>query len=115
MSAQTMAEIFAPVEAKYRAAIMADTWGHLAPKRNRTYRGFIVFAIGCFGDDHLNPTPLSCDFKGLDSSPWFYDAMMDFLQSLDKGEHEGTVWRFDGTFRNYEFSGNVQQLKLVKP
>lgn len=54
---------------KYKAEVMAHTWGHLAPKKNKAYRGHIVFAIGCFGSDHLNPTALACEFSDLDSSP----------------------------------------------
>lgn len=100
-----MADAFAPAEARYKAEIMADTWGHLAPKKNKAYHGHIVFAIGCFGSDHLNPTPLACEFDDLDSSPWFFDAMMDFLRDIET--KEGCVYRFDGTFRNYEFKGQI--------
>ena len=114
MSAYTMQEAFASAEAQYRSKVMAHTWGHLAPSKGRTYRGHIIFAIGCFGSDNLNPMPLTCEFKGLDSSPWFYDSLIQFLQELDKSDCEGTVWRFDGTFRNYEFKGSIQQLQLVR-
>jgi hypothetical protein len=110
MSAQTISEVFAPIEARYRAEVMADTWGHLAPKRNKTYKGHIVFAVGCFGDDPLNPTVLSCDFKGLDDSPWFFDAMADFIGEDENRGSEGNVYRFDGVFRNYEFSGTIRQV-----
>lgn len=87
MSAQTMAEVFAPVQAIHRARILADTWGHLAPKKNRTYRGYVVFALGCFGSDSLNPTVLECEL-------------------------EGGVYRWEGAFRNYKFAGSVRRLAL---
>jgi hypothetical protein len=106
MSHQNIADAFAPAEARYRAQVMAETWGHLAPKRNKIYRGHVTFAIGCFGSDHLNPTCLSCEFEDLESSPWFFDALNDFLQSLET--EAGCVYRFDGTFRNYEFKGTVK-------
>lgn len=112
MSAQTIADAFAPWEAHYHALVMADTWGHLAPKKNKTYRGCIVFAVGIFGSDNLNPTALHCEFRSgkdeLDSSPWFFDAMADFLSDL--GCDAGGVYRFDGTFRNYTFRGNVSAI-----
>jgi hypothetical protein len=111
MSSQTIADAFAPAEAHYKAEVMSNTWGHLAPHKNKTYRGHIVFAVGCFGSDHLNPTALECEFKGLDSSPWFFDAMQNFLRNMETSE--GHVYRFDGTFRNYEFKGRVRELKLV--
>ena len=111
MSAQTMADAFAPVEAHYRAQVYKDTWGHLAPKKNKAYRGSIVFALGCYGSDYLNPTVLSCEMN-IDDSPWFFDAMTDFLSSL--GGEAGGVYKWAGTFKNYEFSGSVRRLDLGK-
>jgi hypothetical protein len=120
MSHQNLADAFAPAEAAYRSKIMQETWGHLAPKRNRTYYGSITFAIGIFGDDELNPTPLSCNFstqggEELDSSPWFYDHMADFLSNYaceDRENRAGKIFKFEGTFRNYEFKGTIRQMKL---
>jgi len=110
MSHQCIADAFAPWEIRYKAQIMAQTWGHLAPKKGKTYSGYVVFALGCFGSDPLNPTPLECELNGLDSSPWFFDALIEFLQSI-KAE-TGGVYRWDGTFRNYEFVGVVQRLRV---
>lgn len=118
MSAYTMAKAFAPIEARYHAQIMAETWGHLAPEENKTYRGHVVFSIGCFGSDYLNPTILTCEFKAkdrqLDDSPWFYDALADFLQDgqgIAKQRYPiGSVWRFDGSFKNYKFNGSMRRL-----
>ena len=112
MSAQTMLEAWLPVEAHYRAEVYKATWGHLAPRKNKAYRGFIVFALGCYECGELNPTVLECELGKLDDSPWFYDALIDFLQSL--GGEAGGVYRWDGTFRNYEFNGSVQRLRLLK-
>lgn len=119
MSAYTMAEAWAPIEAAHRAAVMEDTWGHLAPKKNKIYRGRIVFAVGIYGNDELNPTAIHCHFEGLDDSPWFFDALSDFLQSgqSDIGKTrrfpEGAVYQFDGTFRNYEFRGRFKRVYVV--
>ena len=105
MSHQCLADAFAPAEARYKAAVMVDTWGHLAPKKNTTYRGHFVFAVGCFGSDHLNPTAIECEFNDpeeeLESSPWFYEALNDFMQEMDT--EAGGVYRWEGTFRNYTF------------
>lgn len=108
MSAQTMTDAFAPVEAHYRAKAMQATWGHLAPRKNKSYRGYIAFALGCYDCGHLNPTPLACEFKGLDDSPWFYQAVNEFLESL--GGKAGEVYRWEGIFRNYEFTGTLQKV-----
>lgn len=117
MSSQTMADAFAPIEARYREQVMRDTWGHLAPTKNRTYRGFIVFAIGCYGSDELNPTVLSIDFKGLDDSPWLFDELAEFLGKPQwntdrKRWKTGCVYRFDGAFKNYKFKGRFRRLDI---
>jgi hypothetical protein len=116
MSHACIGDAFAPAEALYRAAVMADTWGHLAPMKNRTYRGHIVFAVGCLGSDDLNPTCLEFELKtrggdDLDSSPWFFDALEDFMQSFET--EAGGVYRWDGTFRNYTFAGTLTRMKLT--
>jgi hypothetical protein len=112
MSNQTMADAFAPAEARYRAEVMEHTWGHLAPQKNKTYRGHVIFALGCFGSDYLNPTVLVCELGNLGSSPWFFDALIEFLQSL--GGTAGGVYRFDGAFRNYKFKGTRRQLQFAE-
>lgn len=105
-----MEAAFAPADAKYKAEVMEATWGHLAPRRNKKYQGHITFALGCYGSDYLNPTVLKCTID-VDSSPWFFDAMEDFLRSL--GGDEGGVYRWDGTFKNYEFNGTIRRLSLA--
>jgi len=117
MSHACFAEALASAEVHYKMDVMKHTWGHLARKRNKRYFGHITFAVGCFGSDRFNPMPLECsliakDGEELDSSPWFYDSMIDFLQSLGKENQEGTVWRFEGNFHNYHFDGIIAQAEL---
>jgi len=90
-------EHIAPIlEADARAAVLAETWGHLAPKRNTTYQGRVVFAFGIYDNGDLNPTVLAADFEDLDGSPWFYDCLhRDLLDRFTPGQG-GTVWE---TFR----------------
>lgn len=104
-------DAFAPVEAAHRAAVMADTWGHLAPRKNKTYRGRVVYAVGCY--DSCNPVILSTEFRALDGtelddSPWLYDALNELVMDLVSGsrtEAAGLVFEWIGKFRNYEFTG----------
>lgn len=112
MSAATMAEAWAPVEAVYREAVTQETWGHLAPEKNKTYLVTLVYAVGIFGDDSLNPTVLQCDLSGgLDSSPWLYEALQDFLWSFNGQNDEGGVYRFVGKLRNYKFRGTRTKIE----
>lgn len=111
MSAYTMDQVWAPIEASQRQAVLKNTWGHLAPRKHRAYAGRIVYAVGCFGDDDLTPTVIACDFNGLDSSPWFFDAMARFLSDQQiKNRTPGCVWEWRGRFRNYVFTGEIRQL-----
>ena len=52
--------------------------------------------------------PIDYDFIGLDGSPWLYDAIIDFIDGNAKVQ--GKVYRFDGTFRNYVFDGEVVEI-----
>ena len=109
MSHASFAAAFEPAENWYREQVIYATWGHLAPVKNRTYKGHVVWALGCLGNDNLNPTILQFDFgPDLTSSPWLYDLLTDFLQSISK--EEGAVFRWDGSMRNYKFNGIVNRI-----
>lgn len=97
----TFGDTLASIDAHNCREQLKETWGHLAPVKNRTYKGRVVYAVGCFGDDELNPTPLVADFRGLDSSPWFYEALCEFIGELE-GNESGCVYEWTGTLRNYE-------------
>ena len=104
-------DAFAPAIAAQRSAVIADTWGHLAPERNRRYPGRVVFAVGCY--DSCNPVILASHFAGLDDSPWLYEHLTDFVQGLvsdNRDERAGHVYEWTGTVRNYKFSGKVKLL-----
>ena len=111
----SMPDVFAPAESRYRSELLADTWGHLAPRRNAKYKGHIRWALGLFGSERLNPTVLSYRLESktageLDASPWFYEAVIDFLQQ--QSEEAGTIWVFTGYFKNYEFVGDIRQIHI---
>lgn len=117
MSAQNIAEAFYRHEAQHRNAILAETWGHLAAKKSKSYRGWILFAIPAY--DSGTPCIIEAEFKGLNDSPWLYDAMWDFCADRETVPHdenglnaEPGVYRFDGTIRNYEFNGTIRKIDL---
>lgn len=108
-----LAEAFAVAESHQRESVRRETWGHLAPEKDRTYKGRVLFAVGCFGSDDLNPTVIASDFEDLSSSPWYYDALHDFIGDLRRRQRrgrweEGCVYEFKGTFLNYEFDGTLR-------
>ncbi len=98
-----MSDVIDAYAERKRSEVMQDTWGHLAPKQGQKYTGFFTFAVGCYGG--LSPEVLSCWFKGLPDSPWFFSALQDYIFTLDM--EAGLVYRFDGCFMNDAFNGEV--------
>ena len=82
-----------------------DTWGHFAPKKAKRYKTRIVFAIGCYESGYLNPTPICVEVENLPDSPWLYEDVMDYLQTIGEMP-EGTIWEFNGFYENRQFAGN---------
>lgn len=92
-------EAFAPVEERYRAQVMADTWGHLAPQQGREYPGTVLFAHSIYGGD--GSTVINTHFEDLPDSPWFYDGLGELIL---KHRHahgdavEGGVYVWSGVY-----------------
>lgn len=102
-----------PAEIENKRRVMKETWGHLAPHRNAVYRGRIVYVCGIYGSDHLNPTVIFENLTSrtcgqIDGSPWWYDALHDFLRTQEN--EVGVVYEWTGQFINYQFTGERQVL-----
>jgi hypothetical protein len=104
-----MTNVFAEINATYKAQVMEDTWGHLAPIKNKSYSGRIVYTIGCYGN---TPVPIFCEFNGLNDSPWFFSAIQDFM--FNQKTESGIVYEFIGTFKNYEFKGTIKPILSIQ-
>ena len=106
----TFGNLLAGIDYHNHREQLKETWGHLAPVKNRTYEGRIVYAIGCY-NGVLNPTPLSCVLGKLGSSPWFYEAIHGWLSDLPEAyRQDACVYEWTGTFRNYRFDGKIRLL-----
>lgn len=99
------------IEMHNREIVAQCTFGHLAPVKNTAYKGRILFCKSEYCSGSL--TVISTDAT-IDSSPWFYDAMHEFLYSF-KNLEEGSVYSIDFTFRNYRWWGTPVQLIKIKP
>jgi len=88
-----MEEVFASVEAKNREIVAVNTWGHLAAKPDQKYQGTILFARGAYDD----LVPISVEFEDLPDSPWFYEALWDFL--IAQETECGSIYRFEGFYQ----------------
>ena len=102
--------IQAMIETDGHRQVTQATWGHLAAKKGKIYHGRIVYAVGIYGSDRLNPTVLLSEFEGLSNSPWEYDAVQAFLQYKDTPKDEGCVYEFVGSMQNYECKGTIKKI-----
>lgn len=89
-------------EAEMCRRVYAETFGHMAPRRDRTYKCDVTFCLTCYGDY------IVIDTNGLPSSPWMYEAVHDF--AADNAGEEGEIYKFVGTFRNYVFNGSITKV-----
>lgn len=95
-------EAFAPIQAHYAAQVQAATFGHLALKKNTTYRGKVLFCKSCYESGSLRL--IDMQIPGADDSPWLYDAIYDYLYKFNSLE-DGAVYQIHVTLRNYRFWG----------
>ena len=77
--------------------IYAETWGHLAPKKNITYKGKILFSKSYFYS--RNNSIIDFEFNKLESSPWLFARLERFIQ--DSELEKGFAYKANITFRNY--------------
>ena len=104
-------DAFLPAMAVQKTRVMHDTWRHLLPEKGREYPGTMLFTKGEYGDC----ISIKSEFKGLPSSPWFYDAQQDFI--FEQAKDKGVLYWFEGKFRRWKngkmrFSGTVQKMKI---
>jgi hypothetical protein len=100
---------FAAHEELAYQSVMAETFGHLAPKPHRAYPGFIIFCLTEYNEE----VTIQANFEGLDDSPWFHDDLRDYLAR--KCRRPGEILRFDGVYYKYRsggfrFTGQITQL-----
>jgi hypothetical protein len=86
--------------------VMEDTWGHLRAKQGTMYTGYVIFTLTAFGDY----VTIDYDFKDLDSSPWLYDNVYDFV--VRKAKDKGKIYKFTGTYHELKNLRGIFQGKL---
>lgn len=125
MSLQSACEM---ANAPYVAAVMWNTWGHLAPKIGTCYHGWILFGTNAFGT--INPQLLDAEFyeptgELMESSLWSYNHINDYLDKRfelgcwnkkKKKFKPGCVYKFFGTYTIYKngshsFNGKFKEIK----
>jgi hypothetical protein len=117
-----MRELIDNIDTVRAASVQKETWGHLAPKPMATYTGYIVFAVGEYGDTMVVRSHFRSEKAGvLSSSPWYYQDEQDFVSG--KRQSVG-IYRFEGTYTKRKepdqcwmnapckFEGTIRRLEM---
>jgi len=87
MSKQTFDAVMAGAEAPYRNAVIHQTWGHLFPT-GLYYEGYVRIANSIYNTG--NGVPIDENIEGINSSPWWFEAIQNFtfdvVEDMETGE-----------------------------
>lgn len=110
-----MLETLKECAANNYAIVTAQTFGHLAPKPNNIYDGWILFTLTAFGEVCL----IDFEFENLDASPWFNIDAIDFVSDWTFKNHKGKnygIFKWKGTYKkfkngNSKFKGSFSEIQ----
>lgn len=108
----SMASICAQVDADNRAAVMAETWGHLEARDMKKHYGWFTFIHGQHGDMVV----LESDFPTFGEGPGYFDDRQEFIwrKVKDGGPcSEVGLYRFDGYYKMYAKASSVSEQKMI--
>lgn len=116
-----LADVADQITADRQAVVLAETWGHLAPKPRRAYRGTVLFAF----TEYRECTPIRTWFPDLPDSPWFWEGLNRWLLDMvmDGAAESGRVYLWTGRYRfrptregqEHEFKGTLIEVPIDTP
>lgn len=101
-----------------KEVIFNNTWGHLAPKKNISYKGEVIFLItGSHSEYGCQPILIKYKFNNL-YGPYIHSKLFeDCLDWTDEyntrfieGLEEDVIYKMKLTFRNYRFYYSKPQI-----
>lgn len=85
------------------AAIFDNTWGHMAPEKNTSYKGKVRFTLTDHSHYGRQPIILFYHFPNLEG-PYIHDELFDNVCDWNTDDlEEGVIYERVLTFRNYRF------------
>ena len=112
-----MVETLASIQAIAYVHQTKETFGHLKPKTQTEYKGYILFTLTAFGDTSI----IDFEFENLTESPWFNNDILDLIseytKKLPKDKYFG-VFKWNGYYKkfkngNFKFKGNFSEIKII--
>jgi hypothetical protein len=104
---QNIHQILADYNEVKRQEVLAHTWGHLAPEKNKDYSLKILFSVSDWNSQGRSLIS-TVQGKDLNESPWLYDAIINKIESY-KTLKSG-VYMIEGVFKNYNISGRAKRI-----
>lgn len=102
-------EAYAPALSAYKADVIQNTWGHLAPQKNTTYRGRMMVSKSGYGN--ADGKIIDMEWKALGDSPWLFDFVNDWIWENRETMKEDGIYLMECTFRNYRMW--TKQIKII--
>jgi len=98
----------------FHAAVFNDTWGHMAPVKNTSYKGTVRFTMTDHSHYGCQPIILQYDFPNL-CGPYIHDKLFEDVCDWETDKLlKGAVYEIHLTFRNYRlFLGKITM--VAKP
>jgi hypothetical protein len=80
-----------------------NTWGHLAPKKNVTYKGHIVVMEAQHGEYGWGTLVLSYDFGDINGPFTHEDIMRNVSDQITLKNDDTKIYKVEVSFRNYVY------------
>lgn len=83
--------------------VMSDTWGHLYPRPCWKYHGYLIVAIGDYGDEII----VKSEFTKLGSSPQRHEVEHSIFDYMFEKKYEPGIYKIDCTMYFYKTSDDM--------
>lgn len=95
----------------YEQSVMIDTFGHLAPEKNKTYRGTMLIAKSAFKEREAEIIDFKFD-NDLESSPWLFEVLERYVKNFRI--KEGHVHEINIKIKNFKVKWHkfVKEIKI---
>ena len=90
----SMESVMAESDAKYKAAVIHATWGHLDPAPGVTYKGQLIAAYTDYGESVV----IGDKFEGIPGGPLFYAEVHRLADEMTRSGKVG-IYKFTGTYK----------------
>lgn len=94
--------------------IFNDTWGHMAPVKDKPYKGHIIVLQATHGEYGYGTLVLDYDFPDINGPYIHYDVVRRLCDNVLISDEDRNIYKIPVTFRNYRyFFGQPKQIASI--